>query len=521
MTREVEVFFEKLGNWEKQFSQVTYDHEKYCGDTADIFRMQAEKDVSGLSSFWQEKGGEDNFELMHPTESVKTRAVHSVQHGMANFVFLVDKSGQNLWIIAQCELFINLAITQNTIYRNSYGNAAPIFSQLSKLADLNANYLTFKEMDFGFLLSQTRPYHFFYDQLKVLLSLDSAKFVANSKSFFYLRDAEILDKHSQVFFFPNTIGNNYLNQKSNATIKKANEHMEETVYKKSMLIFDLVVGGSNEIYDLVIWLGVTGQKRSWLQQVDGYVEIIIQLKKEFPAIIVYIDGMTATDGSTLSNLEDEVVFDQIREALENEKGVELVSLIGQDYRTKICHCDTTDIFIANAGTGCMVPLRFNKKPGVLHSNHKLFTFPDNYPDSVKRTAKNLTIDLDLDDSQRPDFLSYHIPWQHIFNLTAEVLNQTKGTNIELLKVPSVKEVSKTYEVQVNLKTNDLTALKSLENRIQPNYESPDILREVALAFELSGDIVTALSVMQAALKLRPNGPLIKKKAAEYEERLKR
>jgi hypothetical protein len=59
----------------------------------------------------------------------------------------------------------------------------------------------------------------------------------------------------------------------------------------------------------------------------------------------------------------------------------------------------------------------------------------------------------------------------------------------------------------------------LERKITPEYKAPDILREVAFAFEQSGDISTALTIMQKALELRPTGPTIKQKVKEYQAKL--
>lgn len=42
------------------------------------------------------------------------------------------------------------------------------------------------------------------------------------------------------------------------------------------------------------------------------------------------------------------------------------------------------------------------------------------------------------------------------------------------------------------------------------------MREVALDFEHSGDIETALKIMQKALELRPTGPFIKKRVIKYQ-----
>lgn len=51
-------------------------------------------------------------------------------------------------------------------------------------------------------------------------------------------------------------------------------------------------------------------------------------------------------------------------------------------------------------------------------------------------------------------------------------------------------------------------------------DSADILREVALAFEESGDIETAEKIMYQAHLLRPEGPVIKRKLDEYVRQLK-
>jgi len=61
--------------------------------------------------------------------------------------------------------------------------------------------------------------------------------------------------------------------------------------------------------------------------------------------------------------------------------------------------------------------------------------------------------------------------------------------------------------------------KQLQKRLKTLQDSADILREVSLAFEESGDIQTAYKVIEQAHYLRPQGPLIKKKLDEYHEKL--
>ena len=61
----------------------------------------------------------------------------------------------------------------------------------------------------------------------------------------------------------------------------------------------------------------------------------------------------------------------------------------------------------------------------------------------------------------------------------------------------------------------------LRKKLVFSFESPDILRETALAFEKIGDVGTALTIMQKALELRPKGPVLQKKVAEYREFLQK
>lgn len=61
----------------------------------------------------------------------------------------------------------------------------------------------------------------------------------------------------------------------------------------------------------------------------------------------------------------------------------------------------------------------------------------------------------------------------------------------------------------------INPFESITKALAGSNGNADILREVAFAFEHSGDIQTAYKVMEKAQLLRPQGPVIKKKLAEY------
>lgn len=69
--------------------------------------------------------------------------------------------------------------------------------------------------------------------------------------------------------------------------------------------------------------------------------------------------------------------------------------------------------------------------------------------------------------------------------------------------------------KISKKISPENVFGSLSDKIRPNHKAADILREVAYAFEKSGDIDTACKVMEQAHLLRPKGPFIKQKLEEY------
>jgi hypothetical protein len=519
MNETIGKFLNVLENWKDNFKIKDFDVTK-DDDLSQIVSMQREKNIKGLLDVWEGKLGQDYFELPHPEhKDVKTRAVYNVRYGMCNFVVMNDATSAYPWIFGQCVNFIDIVITETAISKASLFNNHAFLPFIHRLSELPDHHFEHKDCSFGLWVSQTRPYHYFYDQLKFFLHFKTVNKIVFKNSFFSFKHSlEENEIDDEVFLFPTVLGNNF---KKDGLAKTLNEKMEVLVYQESMSDISKIIKEPSSKYNLVLWLGITGQKRSWLQQVDGYISIIKQLEKQFPDIKVYVDGLTAMDGETLNNADDNEIVNKIEQAFKNKSNVEVVSLVGKDYRTKICYCSTSDIFIANAGTGAIVPLRFTKKPGVLHRNTKLFTFPDNYPDTVKRTDSKFIVDVDIDGKNRGDFLSYHTPWQHIFNLSAEVINKIKGSKIKNLKVPEMESLIKEYNHQEssNIRIDELLVFNKLGSKIKSQDQGADILREVALSFEKSGDLLTALTIMKKASQLRPKGDFIKNKVSEYLSKL--
>ncbi|MEA2017642.1 MAG: hypothetical protein U9N59_04270 [Campylobacterota bacterium] len=76
-----------------------------------------------------------------------------------------------------------------------------------------------------------------------------------------------------------------------------------------------------------------------------------------------------------------------------------------------------------------------------------------------------------------------------------------------------------YKVD-EMKVNNSGIFMSIKTELGSNFESADILREVAFTFEQTGDIETAYKIMKQAHALRQEGPVIEQKFEEYKKILR-
>ena len=362
--------------------------------------------------------------LPHPfIESVNTFPVKSVRQGMCNFIFFSDSNNKNQWILCQCTSFVDAIFSEtfSSKHKSSISDDTILNSvkrvlkkEGKKKSKQHGNQ---KAIFAGYLLDQTRPYHHFYDQLKWMVNLEAKKPVVSNSSFFspkYLnKNASFKGKNRAKFsMFPLVIGSNQLGMK----LDQYTEKMENVVYQDSLkslpggminyrwnrLIKKLKkLSGRNKT--LTLWFGISGQKRIWVEQEDFLPALVEQLKPWFNSFVFLIDGFTqyeddnyaAIKGSKATPVSQDLeVVDSIRQKLLPYSNASIISLVGQTYRKKIQRCQSADFFIANAGAGQLVPHRFCRKPGILHSNEKHCVFPMGINNTtVKLVDKSLVKDV--------------------------------------------------------------------------------------------------------------------------------
>ena len=209
-----------------------------------------------------------------------------------------------------------------------------------------------------------------------------------------------------------------------ARVREIMENMETSLLNYALKDDISTKSDAINSYEISIWVGITSSKRAWLQQIEGYTSIITALANDYSRVNVFVDGVTSAINVESPKSSDTDVFRLLASNLSSSTNLNLVSLIGTNYESKIRTCAGVDAFISNGGTGSFVPLRILKKPGVIHTNSKLMTFPGEY--------SNISVLIGEDDHSTNEqdlagSMSYSLDWREILQALRSYLDK-KGNN---------------------------------------------------------------------------------------------
>lgn len=172
------------------------------------------------------------------------------------------------------------------------------------------------------------------------------------------------------------------------------------------------------------------------------------------------------------------------------------SLSGYDYRSKICYCSTCDIAISDASTTALTPFYICKKPRVAfyqeienHLNHAL-SLQKNIK-SLYVLNKEFLITTNIRNSLSKDF---HIPWQHLYNLAAQSLEEIRGIKMHRLDVPPVELVAKQYDLEKELSIKIPIESIALFDKVK--QELNKISKEQKSNKELLTQIISSSMILQ-------------------------
>jgi len=258
-------------------------------------------------------------------------------------------------------------------------------NELSRIVRKFKNKLTIQENgDFGgLLISQSRPYHYFYDYLfglNILSNSTDKKFDVHGVCGFDFLDLSYFENCSSYKSTPNEELNKKCFDEKIFLVMPCVQYIHSSHDRgltelSSKLIKIAEKSNPAEIYDneisaadLVVWIGVSNEKRSWLEQLDGFSNILSQLNSTYKKICVLVDGrtfpLTPRKADHGNKAREDMLFEKL--AFRNP-AISFINMIGLKSVEKIYLAQKIDFFVSSYGTDSIYPSAICGKPGVVYA----------------------------------------------------------------------------------------------------------------------------------------------------------
>lgn len=307
----------------------------------------------------------------------------------------------------------------------------------------------------GYLVGHSRPYHCFYDGLLALetirqegqLSSQDPIFSKTDEAFIDLSSCLSLDQEHQRLDRDGlndycSAHNAYLLQlgfwfntrAQDQELRQLAAAVDEPIRQAAIQCSIINETGAIEAlkhYQPLLWIGITGQKRCWIEQVAGTAELLNKLHQLYPRLGIVFDGwtppLTNSDYHRKEISNDNRIIQKIIRRLNFKTRKNIFIVAGLPFLDKVRIGLEADAFLANYTTGSLIIARICGKPGAGHmgrrmmaSKHQHIHFSTKEPDP--------THVQDVSDSSTPTgYVNYSIPWQALYNELLDILTQIQIT----------------------------------------------------------------------------------------------
>ncbi|MFG5086316.1 hypothetical protein O8I31_00620 [Campylobacter lari] len=421
-------------------------------DTLRLIRDLQEVKYINLIYFVKKKLKEEDFCLFHPIYNIKTKALCSFyDNGIENIILMSDDKNIYPWIIIQQNSFINYIITKDTMYSIFNHWNTNVFANISKLKQI------VQSKNFTFVLSNCRPYHYFMHQYFHYLVFKNSKLLQRRIRFInayytsnklekYINDNIVI----LFYFIPiDLVFRNFRKKISSKLSIIENEVLQS--YKNNI---------SQDEYDLVLWIGIPGERRLWANDLDVLIFLLKSLSRCFNKIQILIDGMTNYENvektypnnighfnMIYSNVKE--YFSSIVECLcdlsdfdkihSKTRFILFKNLSGMCYKEKIIYCRSVDVAITEASTTMITPVILCRKPSII------FFGSEGYRKQAKAHAvypNQIVVDEKYIYCHK--MWKYYINKEYIYNVLIQIIKQIdknkylriKNNGVDCFELPS-------------------------------------------------------------------------------------
>lgn len=368
-------------------------------------------------------------------DSAGSKVVGSFVSAQYNYINIVEENVEYFYI--QYVSSIDAVFFPRTNDFVIVGGHAGVHA-VSRLLDVLHLYLPFdinKTLKLGgYLYGFDRPYHFLYDQFPVINFLLKFNYINKKRRFFVGKNHTFInlkdihdDINDEVFHDENEL--NFINRNDDTFLFKLGINFQRGAVNPEKVL--LINSGDNDLVHSAgkkysatedffalresgfkLWIGITGQKRSWIEQVKGSIKIIEYIAGRYENTCVLIDGWTSVKhDNPLDVLEAENDMRIFREIVSGVRAeVKFFNLIGQDILSKIYAASQVDFFVSNALTGSINVARVCAKPGVSHFSNvtRNIVLKDHFHPYTFLPDSSLISDIPDKENDRMDFYSYSI-----------------------------------------------------------------------------------------------------------------
>ena len=319
---------------------------------------------------------------------------------------------------------------------------------------------------FGYLVGHTRPYHCNYDSLLALQRIHDEGQLSPEDSLFSKSDEVFVDLASSLNLSQkhqcktkdqiNSLveeHQGYLLQLGSwfyAFCEPPNESYFEVARRVDDSLRCFAVANSElknsgaldflEDCQPLIWVGVTGQKRRWLEQVSGIAHILNTLYESYPKMGVVFDGwtppLTSSNYHRKEARKDYEVIQSIIKRLNFRRHGRFGVIAGLPMVDKICVGMAVDLFVANYTTGSINVARICRKPGVGHMSRRMMHETAQHIHYSTRTVDPIYVEDHCDPTTPAGYIDYSLPWQAVYNLLVDILNDLSIESVAPLQYQS-------------------------------------------------------------------------------------
>lgn len=298
--------------------------------------------------------------------------------GTQLFAFLAFKSGDEYFYVVQNhQIVAGVYFPSSNEYVKFSGGDINGYLKFLKKEFLNKKEHLFDvKKKFVPVFSCPRPWHFFYNQATAL-SILSENINIDGYEFYYVPGGD--------FMSPSNIDKNCIYKKT--TIKELSSDLlspvlfgvsfdsitedEHELLRRKVLSNIKVIEKPKEC--IRIWVGITSQKRRWIEQTESIAAMIDLLSDNGIPFEIVFDGWTSpitpTSSDSINIESDNKIVDDIIKLSKSD--FKYFSVVGELAEFKVSMSGSCDFYITNFASGSIFVSRFSGIKGLSHLNNNM------------------------------------------------------------------------------------------------------------------------------------------------------